>query len=79
MKLLKLYQPNCRPCVFVENFLQDQGVEYQSINVQEEPEAAVEFGIMATPVVILCNDEGKEVQRSSGFNPADLEDMISKL
>jgi thioredoxin 1 len=79
MKLLKLYQPNCRPCVFVENFLQDRGVEYQSINVQEEPEAAVEFGIMSTPVVVLCDDEGKEVKRSSGFNPPELENLISQL
>jgi thioredoxin 1 len=79
MKLLKLYQPDCPPCIAVENFLQDQGVEYQSVNVQEEPEAAMEFGVMSTPVIILFDDEGKEVQRSRGFNGAELEEMVSKL
>jgi thioredoxin 1 len=79
MKLIKLYQPNCRPCVFVENFLQDQGVKYESVNVQENPEVAAEFGIMATPVTILLDDNGVEVQRTTGFNPVDLKDMVSKL
>lgn len=79
MKLIKLYQPNCRPCVFVENFLKDQGVKYESVNVQENPDVAAEYGIMATPVTILLDDKGEEVQRSSGFNSEELEDMISKL
>lgn len=79
MKLIKLYQPNCRPCVFVENFLHDKGVDYESVNVQENPEVAGQFGIMATPVTILLNDEGNEVQRSAGFNPNELEEMVSKL
>lgn len=79
MKLIKLYQPNCRPCAFVDNFLKDTGVEYESINVVENTEKAVEFGIMATPVTILLDDQGNEVKRSSGFNPAELEELISKL
>ncbi|PKR83553.1 thioredoxin family protein [Heyndrickxia camelliae] len=79
MKLLKLYQPSCTPCQFVENFLQDQGVEYESINVQEEPDIAFQFGVMSTPVTILVDDEGKEVQRVVGFKPDEIEEVINKL
>lgn len=79
MKLIKLYQPNCRPCSFVENFLQDQGVEYESINIIENIDVAAQYGIMATPVTILLDDEGNEVKRSAGFNPDDLEEMVNQL
>jgi thioredoxin 1 len=79
MKLIKLYQPNCRPCTFVENFLLDAEVEYNSINVQENVDAAVQYGIMSTPVTILLDSEGNEIQRSAGFNPDELEELISKL
>lgn len=79
MKLLKLYQPDCPPCTAVENFLQDQRVEYQSVNVRQEPDAAMEFGVMSTPVTILFDDEGNEVMRSRGFNGAELEEMVSQL
>lgn len=79
MKLLKLYQPNCRPCVFVGNYLQDQGVKYESVNVADNPDIAGQFGIMATPVTILLDDEGNELQRSAGFNEEELNELISKL
>ena len=79
MKLIKLYQPNCRPCVFVENFLQDQNVDYESVNVQENPDVAAKFGIMATPVTILLDESENEVQRTSGFNPVELEELIKQL
>lgn len=79
MKLIKLYQPMCRDCVHVDNFLQDQGVKYESVNVQENPDVAARFNIMSTPVTVLIDGEGNEVQRSRGFNGAELEEMISKL
>lgn len=79
MKLLKLYQPKCTPCQFVENFLQDQGVEYESIDVSKQPEVAGKYGVMSTPVTILLDDNGEEVDRSAGFNPPKLESLIAKL
>lgn len=79
MKILKLYQPSCTPCQFVENFLQDHDVEYESVNVQENPEVAGQFGIMSTPVTILLDGNNNEIQRSTGFNPSELEEMINKL
>lgn len=79
MKLLKLYQDDCPSCVRVDNLLNNLDVEYESVNVQENLDAAVKYGIMSTPVTILLDNEGNEVQRSAGFNPAELEELISKL
>lgn len=79
MKLIKLHQPKCTPCQFVENFLQDQGVEYESIDVSEHPEVAGQYGVMSTPVTILLDDNGEELERSAGFNPPQLENLINKL
>lgn len=79
MKLIKLYQPSCSPCEMVENLLQDQGVQYVSVNVQEKPEVAGQYGVMGTPVVILLDSNDEEIQRSIGFKPDELEEMINKL
>jgi len=79
MKIIKLEQPNCRNCGFVENFLNDNGVEYESIDVMQNTDVAMEYGIMSTPVTILLDNEGKEVKRSNGYNPGELEEMIELL
>lgn len=79
MKLLKLYQPSCTPCKFVENFLQDQGVQYESVNVQENTDIAVKYGVMSTPVTLLVDDKGNEIKRVVGFNPDGLEQLINSL
>ena len=78
-RLLKLYQPSCRPCQMVSQFLESQNVEHEAINVLENPDVAVKYGIMSTPVTILLDDKGNEVKRSIGYNPSELQEMISKL
>jgi thioredoxin 1 len=78
-KLTVLSQVGCRPCEMVKHFLQDKGIDYESVNVQEHPEVAGEFGIMSTPVTILLDDNGKEVKRSAGFNPVQLEELLNEL
>lgn len=79
MKIIKLYQPSCSPCQMVTQFLESQNVEHEAINVLENPDVAVKYGIMSTPVTILLDDKGNEVKRSTGYNPSELEEMISKL
>lgn len=77
--LLKLYQPSCRPCQMVSQFLESHNVKHEAINVLENTDVAVKYGIMSTPVTILLDDEGNEIQRVIGFKPQELEEMISKL
>lgn len=79
MKLLKFYQPSCIPCQSVESYLQDKGIIYDSVNVHESPEIASEYGVLGTPVTILLNDDGIEIQRSIGYRPEELEEMITHL
>lgn len=78
-KLIKLEKPACRPCLMVSSFLDDQNVQYEPIDVTVHPEVGAEYGVMSVPVTILLDDTGKEVSRSIGFNPVQLEELISKL
>lgn len=71
MKLLKLSKPNCLPCVHLSNHLDECGVEYEDVNLLVNPEVAMEYGVMSNPVLILLDDEGKEVDRVLGFSLED--------
>lgn len=79
LKIIKLEQPNCSPCKYVSNFLDDKEVEYQAIDVTENPDIGAKYQIMSVPVTILLDEEGNEVQRSKGYNPSELELIISQL
>lgn len=79
MKLLKLEKYNCTPCTMVENFLQDQEVRYDKVNIEDSPEVAMQYGVMGVPATILLDDNGLEVDRVIGFNPAGLQKLINQL
>lgn len=79
MKLIVLSQESCTPCKFVKNFLQDQNVDFETVDVQNTPKIASQFSIMSTPVTILLDNEGNEIQRVTGFNPIELTEIINKL
>ena len=78
--LIKLEQPGCNPCKMVSEHLERLDVDYETYDVTEEEgmDLASEFGVMGVPVTILLND-GVEVQRSVGFKPGELEDMVEEL
>ncbi|ASB89250.1 MULTISPECIES: glutaredoxin family protein [Bacillus] len=79
MKLIKLEQPSCTPCQLVSNYLNEKGIEYEVIDVTEQPEVAAEYGVMGVPVTILLDGEGNEVKRSIGFKPDELDELIKNL
>lgn len=79
MKVIKLSKPDCVPCQTVANFLQDNNVEYEEHDIYKEPELVEKYNLMGVPVTILFDDEGNEVQRVVGFNPPQLNELISKL
>lgn len=76
MKLIKFENEGCSACQMVENLLLSEGIEVEHINVFDNPEKAVSFDIGSIPVTILLDSEGKEVQRSIGFKPPELMQMI---
>jgi thioredoxin 1 len=78
-KLLKFEKENCPACSMVEGFLTDNNVKAEKVNPFEQPKLAAKFMISSVPVTILLDDEGNEIQRSRGFKPDELEEIISKL
>jgi thioredoxin 1 len=79
MKLIKFEKENCSACTMVQNFLDVNDVTVEKVNPFENPKLATNFMISSVPVTILLDDEGNEIQRSRGFNPDELESIISKL
>ncbi|AZJ44252.1 thioredoxin family protein [Bacillus velezensis] len=75
MRLIKLEQPNCNPCKMVSNYLNDAGVEYETVDVTQKPEVAAQFEVMGVPVTILLNEQ-EEVKRSVGFKPEELDELL---
>lgn len=79
MELIKFEQDRCQPCKLVSTYLDSKNVQYEPINVEDEPERAGQYSIMSVPVTILLDDNGMEVKRSIGFQPVELDEMITKL
>ncbi|MDG0860371.1 thioredoxin family protein [Staphylococcus equorum] len=84
MKIIKFHQDSCQPCRMVESFLSDVlKVEVdESYNVWDNDRVTLEmvqnYMIMQTPVILLIDDEYKEIGKSVGFKPSELENLFSK-
>lgn len=78
-KLIKIYKQNCNPCTMVSGYLDSKEVAYEEYDIMKNTDLAVKYGIMSVPVVILLDDEDKEIGRSNGFNPPELEQLIAQL
>jgi len=65
----------CGPCKMLAPVIEGLGDEYEGkaivgkINVDEEQELAIRYGVMSIPTVIFFKD-GKEVARKVGMLPA---------
>ena len=79
MKLLKFEKQNCPGCTLVDNYLNEHGIVADKINPFEEPSMAAKFDISSVPTIILLDDHGNEIKRSTGFKPNELEEMIQSL
>ncbi|MED0870385.1 thioredoxin domain-containing protein [Bacillus spizizenii] len=79
MRLIKLEQPNCNPRKMVSNYLEQADIQFETVDVTQEPEVASRFGVMGVPVTILLNDQGEEVNRSVGFKPNELDELLQEL
>lgn len=77
--ILKFEKDGCVPCNMVSGFLDDNDVEYEVVNPFQNPSLAVQYQIQSVPVTILLDENNQEIQRSIGFRPDELEDMISKM
>lgn len=66
--------PWCGPCKMLEPILVEMAQDYleevafYSVDVDQSPQLASEYGVMGVPTVILFQD-GQPVNRVTGFRP----------
>ena len=66
----------CGPCRMLAPMVDDLAAQYEGraivgkVNVDEEQELAIRYGVMSIPTVIFFKD-GKELERKVGLMPAE--------
>ena len=74
--LVDFYADWCGPCRMLAPILEEmEDINIYKVNVDDEPELAMQYGIMSIPCLISFKD-GKEYKRSVGFVEKE---TISKL
>ncbi|MBQ6885948.1 MAG: thioredoxin [Lachnospiraceae bacterium] len=71
--LIDFWAPWCAPCRMLSPVVDEvaeetNDVKICKVNVDEQQELAMQFGIMSIPTLVVLQD-GKEIKRSSGFIP----------
>lgn len=70
MKLLKFYADWCAPCKVLSKVIADAGdkitLPIEEIDIDNNLETAIQYGVRSVPVLVLLDDEGNELRRSSG-------------
>jgi thioredoxin 1 len=81
MRLIKFEKQMCGNCNRVEAFLNGNNVQAEHIDVESysDLDFISKYVTMTLPVVVLLDDDGSLVKKSEGFNPPELEEIISLL
>ena len=77
-KIIKFEKKDCNPCQMVSAWLDTREIEYERIDAFDNPMAAAEMRVRSVPTVILVEDE-KEIKRSTGFKPEELEELVKEI
>jgi len=82
LHVLKFGADWCGPCKMLNPVLDElkeelEGkVEFKSVNVDEDPATAGQYGVMGVPRVMIFKD-GEKVEDFSGFKPKEvIEELI---
>lgn len=81
--LVDFYADWCAPCMMLKQSLVEIEEFYKikicKINVDNEPELAIKFGVSSIPHVLFYKD-GKKVDSFLGYHPtAEIETIIEKI
>lgn len=69
MKILKFYTPTCMPCRAIGKMLEQVDVEVESVNAMEDLAKVDRYNVCTTPTLIFLNENGEEIQRTTGMVP----------
>lgn len=71
MKALKFSASWCGPCKMLATVVANAGdkitVPIENIDIDENQEMAVQFGVRGVPTMVIIDDSGKEVKRKTGM------------
>ncbi|MBG0784208.1 MAG: thioredoxin [Anaerolineaceae bacterium] len=84
--LVEFGAPWCGPCKIMEPVLVEMSadfagrVDFLTVDVDQSPELAMQYGVMGVPTVILFRD-GQPLQRMTGYKPRKVLEaqLLSKL
>jgi thioredoxin 1 len=81
--LVDFYADWCAPCMMLKQSLVEieefHKIKICKINVDNEPELAIKFGVSSIPHVLFYKD-GKKVDSFLGYRPtAEIETIIEKI
>jgi thioredoxin 1 len=80
MKLMKFYAEWCGPCKVLSKTM--EGIDFGSVQVQEidvdkNPELAMQYTVRGVPTLILLGDEGQILGRTTGsYSAADIKQFV---
>lgn len=82
MKLIDFYADWCGPCQSMQPIIDeliDEGYDVEKINIENQPEKAIEYSVMSIPTFIIEDAHGNIVHRMSGAQPKDkLQTLLSE-
>lgn len=71
MKLLKFYATWCGPCKMLSRVIEDAAdqitLPIEEIDIDQNMEAAMKYGVRGVPTMVIVNDDGSEVARKVGM------------
>jgi thioredoxin 1 len=62
----------------VKQYLDGAEVEYETVNMSEQPEYQEKYDVMGAPTILLLDDE-EVIAKATGFDPATLDTLIEQL
>lgn len=75
MKVTVFSTTRCAYCSMVKKFLSTKGIQYQEVNIEEDPQAAQKAqklsGALTVPITLVEQENGKQ-SVIVGYNPMKL-------
>lgn len=80
MKIIKFSALWCAPCKVIKTMLNGfDACPIEDIDIDQNPEKTLEYGVRSVPTMILIDSDGKELWRHSGvIDRIILENTIKK-